>query len=135
MRQITSSVTFLPALQDKCACALLFVLLGGLADPNSTGCTDVFTILTYAAKDTEVPKEWIDSDPHMIIGNAEQVASSLHVLSRLSSLLTLWSPARSNCDLSAQIDTKSKDSSLIASAMKCFEPAFAASLSPFDLFL
>ncbi|ORY73254.1 HORMA domain protein [Leucosporidium creatinivorum] len=51
MRQITSSVTFLPALQDKY----------------------VFTILTYAAKDTEVPKEWIDSDPHMIIGNAEQV--------------------------------------------------------------
>ena len=34
---------------------------------------DVFTILTYAKKDTEVPKEWIDSDPHMIIGNAEQV--------------------------------------------------------------
>ncbi|KAK4058549.1 Mitotic spindle checkpoint component mad2 [Microbotryomycetes sp. JL221] len=51
MRQITSSVTFLPALQDKY----------------------VFTILTYAKKDTEVPKEWIDSDPHMIIGNAEQV--------------------------------------------------------------
>lgn len=35
--------------------------------------TDVFTILTYAKKDTEVPKEWIDSDPHMILGNAEQV--------------------------------------------------------------
>ncbi|KAM0788540.1 hypothetical protein ACM66B_001668 [Microbotryomycetes sp. NB124-2] len=51
MRQITSSVTFLPSLQDKY----------------------VFTILTYAKKDTEVPKEWIDSDPHMIIGNAEQV--------------------------------------------------------------
>ncbi|BGP23580.1 mitotic spindle assembly checkpoint protein MAD2 [Rhodotorula toruloides] len=51
MRQITSSVTFLPSLEDKY----------------------VFTILTYAKKDTEVPKEWIDSDPHMIIGNAEQV--------------------------------------------------------------
>ncbi|GAA6064308.1 hypothetical protein JCM10212_002740 [Sporobolomyces blumeae] len=51
MRQITSSVTFLPALEEKY----------------------VFTILTYAKKDTEVPKEWIDSDPHMIIGNAEQV--------------------------------------------------------------
>lgn len=36
--------------------------------------TDVFTILTYAKKDTEVPKEWIDSDPHMILGNAEQVS-------------------------------------------------------------
>ncbi|GAA5856538.1 hypothetical protein JCM5353_001919 [Sporobolomyces roseus] len=51
MRQITSSVTFLPSLEEKY----------------------VFTILTYAKKDTEVPKEWIDSDPHMIIGNAEQV--------------------------------------------------------------
>ncbi|GAA5852645.1 hypothetical protein JCM8547_002577 [Rhodosporidiobolus lusitaniae] len=51
MRQITSSVTFLPALEEKY----------------------VFTILTYAKKDTDVPKEWLDSDPHMIIGNAEQV--------------------------------------------------------------
>ncbi|GAA5973754.1 hypothetical protein JCM21900_006546 [Sporobolomyces salmonicolor] len=51
MRQITSSVTFLPSLEEKY----------------------VFTILTYAKKDTEVPKEWIDSDPHMILGNAEQV--------------------------------------------------------------
>ncbi|BGO90417.1 hypothetical protein NBRC10512_004098 [Rhodotorula toruloides] len=51
MRQITSSVTFLPSLEEKY----------------------VFTILMYAKKDTEVPKEWIDSDPHMIIGNAEQV--------------------------------------------------------------
>ncbi|GAA5934926.1 hypothetical protein JCM3775_001683 [Rhodotorula graminis] len=51
MRQITSSVTFLPSLEEQY----------------------VFTILTYAKKDTEVPIEWIDSDPHMIIGNAEQV--------------------------------------------------------------
>ncbi|GAA5910362.1 hypothetical protein JCM8208_006022 [Rhodotorula glutinis] len=51
MRQITSSVTFLPSLEEQY----------------------IFTILTYAKKDTEVPKEWIDSDPHMIIGNAEQV--------------------------------------------------------------
>ncbi|GAA5868411.1 hypothetical protein JCM3774_003286 [Rhodotorula dairenensis] len=51
MRQITSSVTFLPSLEEQY----------------------VFTILTYAKKDTEVPKEWIDSDPHMILGNAEQV--------------------------------------------------------------
>ncbi|POY76812.1 hypothetical protein BMF94_0064 [Rhodotorula taiwanensis] len=51
MRQITSSVTFLPSLEEKY----------------------LFTILTYAKKDTEVPKEWIDSDPHMILGNAEQV--------------------------------------------------------------
>jgi len=46
--------------------------------------TDVFTILTYAKKDTEVPKEWIDSDPHMIIGNAEQVRLSLLSLTLLN---------------------------------------------------
>ncbi|GAA5912144.1 spindle checkpoint protein MAD2 [Sporobolomyces salmoneus] len=51
MRQITSSVTFLPSLEEKY----------------------LFTILTYTKKDTEVPKEWLDSDPHMIIGDAEQV--------------------------------------------------------------
>lgn len=51
MRQITSSVTFLPALEEQY----------------------VFTILTYAKKDAEVPKEWLNSDPHMILGNAEQV--------------------------------------------------------------
>lgn len=36
---------------------------------------DVFTILTYAKKDAEVPKEWLNSDPHMILGNAEQVST------------------------------------------------------------
>lgn len=51
MRNITSTVAFLPALRDKCA----------------------FTILAYTDKDTEVPTEWMDSDPHGIKGNAEQV--------------------------------------------------------------
>ncbi|BGP14723.1 hypothetical protein JCM10213_002747 [Rhodosporidiobolus nylandii] len=69
MRQITSSVTFLPALEEKSSRA-------PIEDErlmNGGEYADVFTILTYAKKDTEVPKEWIDSDPHMIIGNAEQV--------------------------------------------------------------
>lgn len=85
MRQITSSVTFLPSLEEKCTSPPLCS-----AVPRSAGrsarhtekvtnetydrLADVFTILTYAKKDTEVPKEWIDSDPHMIIGNAEQVS-------------------------------------------------------------
>ncbi|SCV67451.1 BQ2448_5062 [Microbotryum intermedium] len=51
MRQITSSVTFLPALQDQYT----------------------FTILSYAKKDAPVPKEFVDSDPHMIVGEAESV--------------------------------------------------------------
>ncbi|CEQ41491.1 SPOSA6832_03207, partial [Sporobolomyces salmonicolor] len=66
MRQITSSVTFLPSLEEKCTSPTFSLSL--FARP-----THVFTILTYAKKDTEVPKEWIDSDPHMILGNAEQV--------------------------------------------------------------
>ncbi|KAM0754674.1 HORMA domain protein [Meredithblackwellia eburnea MCA 4105] len=51
IRQIVSSVTFLPVVEEKC----------------------VFNILVYTDKDTKVPTEWIDSDPHMISGNAEQV--------------------------------------------------------------
>ncbi|CAG8593908.1 6153_t:CDS:2 [Diversispora eburnea] len=50
IRQITSSVSFLPTLIDKCT----------------------FNILAYTDKDAEVPVEWGDSDPH-IIENAEQV--------------------------------------------------------------
>lgn len=76
MRQITSSVTFLPALQDKCTSRCLCYSAPGL---TLLVRADVFTILTYAAKDTEVPKEWIESDPHMIIGNAEQVRRPLFV--------------------------------------------------------
>ncbi|CAG8498262.1 1399_t:CDS:2 [Acaulospora morrowiae] len=50
IRQITSSITFLPTLTDKCT----------------------FNILAYTDRDAEVPIEWGDSDPH-IIENAEQV--------------------------------------------------------------
>ncbi|SCZ93850.1 BZ3500_MvSof-1268-A1-R1_Chr6-3g08924 [Microbotryum saponariae] len=56
MRQITSSVTFLPALQDQCK-----------------SFTPRATPVDYAKKDAPVPKEFIDSDPHMIVGEAESV--------------------------------------------------------------
>ncbi|KAK9767183.1 Mitotic spindle checkpoint component mad2 [Basidiobolus ranarum] len=51
IRQITASVTFLPILEEKCS----------------------FNILVYADKDVEVPTTWIDSDPHYIKKNSEQV--------------------------------------------------------------
>ncbi|ORX91542.1 HORMA domain-containing protein [Basidiobolus meristosporus CBS 931.73] len=51
IRQITASVTFLPVLEEKCS----------------------FNILVYADKDVEVPTTWIDSDPHYIKKNSEQV--------------------------------------------------------------
>lgn len=44
IRQITSSVTFLPMLQEACA----------------------FDLLVYADKDAQVPLTWEDTDPHMI---------------------------------------------------------------------
>ncbi|RKP35174.1 HORMA domain-containing protein [Dimargaris cristalligena] len=51
IRQITASVTFLPMLEEKCT----------------------FNILVYADKDADVPTTWIDSDPHYIKKNSEQV--------------------------------------------------------------
>jgi mitotic spindle assembly checkpoint protein MAD2 len=51
IRQITASVTFLPMLEETCS----------------------FNILVYADKHAEVPLEWVDSDPHFIQKNAEQV--------------------------------------------------------------
>ncbi|KAI5479079.1 mitotic spindle assembly checkpoint protein MAD2 [Pseudohyphozyma bogoriensis] len=51
IRQIVASVSFLPVVEEKC----------------------VFNILVYTDRDAAVPKEWIDSNPHMIQGNAEQV--------------------------------------------------------------
>ncbi|KAJ1659110.1 Mitotic spindle checkpoint component mad2, partial [Dispira simplex] len=51
IRQITASVTFLPMLEEKCT----------------------FNILVYADNDAEVPTTWIDSDPHYIKKNSEQV--------------------------------------------------------------
>lgn len=35
----------------------------------------MFNILVYTDKDATVPNEWLDSDPHMIQGNAEQVCA------------------------------------------------------------
>ncbi|KAJ1956526.1 Mitotic spindle checkpoint component mad2 [Dispira parvispora] len=51
IRQITASVTFLPMLEEKCT----------------------FNILVYADNNAEVPTTWIDSDPHYIKKNSEQV--------------------------------------------------------------
>ncbi|SGZ28569.1 BQ5605_C027g10376 [Microbotryum silenes-dioicae] len=70
MRQITSSVTFLPALQDQCKFLHCFVYAQGAFFFSSE---NTFTILSYAKKDAPVPKEFIDSDPHMIVGEAESV--------------------------------------------------------------
>ncbi|KAI9225969.1 MAG: DNA-binding protein [Piptocephalis tieghemiana] len=51
IRQITASITFLPMLDSDCS----------------------FNLLAYTNKDTEVPMGWVDSDPHLIQKNAEQV--------------------------------------------------------------
>ena len=51
IRQITSSVTFLPAIQEKC----------------------LFNILVYTDMDTEIPLQWTEADPLLIQGRAEQV--------------------------------------------------------------
>lgn len=50
VRQITASVSFLPALEEPCS----------------------FNLLVFADKNATVPSEWIDSDPKYIPG-AEQV--------------------------------------------------------------
>ena len=49
IRQITSSVTFLPALEDFCT----------------------FDLLVYTRKDATVPTEWEDSDPKFISNSTE----------------------------------------------------------------
>ncbi|WBW71884.1 mitotic spindle checkpoint protein Mad2 [Schizosaccharomyces osmophilus] len=50
IRQITATVTFLPQLEGRCT----------------------FNVLVYADRDSEVPTDWVDSDPRLI-KNAEQV--------------------------------------------------------------
>ncbi|CAA16846.1 Mitotic spindle checkpoint component mad2 [Schizosaccharomyces pombe] len=50
IRQITATVTFLPQLEEQCT----------------------FNVLVYADKDSEVPTDWVDSDPR-ILRDAEQV--------------------------------------------------------------
>lgn len=71
IRQIVSSVTFLPVVEEKCESD---GWLSGWGRPaNVRRSTGVFNILVYTDLNTEVPLEWVDSDPHMISGNAEQV--------------------------------------------------------------
>ena len=50
MRQIVSTVTFLPSINEKCT----------------------FNILVYTDRDVQVPTTWVDSDPHHV-KNSEQV--------------------------------------------------------------
>jgi mitotic spindle assembly checkpoint protein MAD2 len=66
MRQITSTVSFLPLLTEPCS----------------------FNVLCYTDKDAEVPTSWIDSDPKLISKNAEQVrlrsfSTSIHKVDAL----------------------------------------------------
>jgi len=49
-----------------------------------------FNLLVYADRDAEVPVEWVDSDPHFIQKNAEQVrlrsfSTSVHKVDALVS--------------------------------------------------
>ncbi|EEB06287.1 spindle checkpoint protein Mad2 [Schizosaccharomyces japonicus yFS275] len=50
IRQVTATITFLPQLDTRCT----------------------FNVLVYADKDSEVPTDWVDSDPRQL-QNAEQV--------------------------------------------------------------
>jgi len=141
MRQITSSVTFLPTLEEQCASSSLWHPSSSVplrVQPTSAdlglslrssrprslcSLADVFTILTYAKKDTEVPKEWIDSDPHMIIGNAEQVrALSLptRALERAADTLSCCR-YRSAFALSRPTATRCRASSRTGSGRTCSE--------------
>ncbi|RUS22030.1 DNA-binding protein [Endogone sp. FLAS-F59071] len=65
IRQITASVTFLPMLDEKCACAYIF--------PTFRQPCRTFNIIVYADKDVEVPTTWSDSDPHLLKGGGEHV--------------------------------------------------------------
>lgn len=76
MRQITATVTFLPAIEEKCEFSRPSSLWTSKTDlEGARESTGVFNILVYTDKDTAVPSTWQDSDPHNIAGNAEQVSS------------------------------------------------------------
>lgn len=68
MKQITSSVTFLPILEEPCES-----LSRVGRDANREG---TFTLLAYTSTspDTAIPATWDDADPHLIDrGQVEQV--------------------------------------------------------------
>ncbi|PON82773.1 Mitotic spindle checkpoint protein Mad [Trema orientale] len=55
MRQIASSITYLPCLDEPCTKETLHSLING-----------VFDVLAYTDKDVAVPFTWIESDPKLI---------------------------------------------------------------------
>ncbi|KAL1411337.1 Mitotic spindle checkpoint component mad2 [Vanrija albida] len=66
MKQITSSVTFLPILDEECEYRAV----------GATLTTGTFTILAYTndSPDVAIPQTWGDADPHLIDrGKVEQV--------------------------------------------------------------
>lgn len=89
MKQITSSVTFLPILDEECECTTSWAAAQDQArrikldgrphfhiEPPSLTPTGTFTILAYTddAPDTAIPSTWDDADPHLIDrGKVEQV--------------------------------------------------------------
>jgi mitotic spindle assembly checkpoint protein MAD2 len=69
LRQITSSVSYLPELDEECKC---FVSGGALCFVNSDF-LGTFNVLVYGDKDIEVPVAWGDSDAHLIKGGGEHL--------------------------------------------------------------
>lgn len=68
MKQITSSVTFLPILEEPCTSS-------GQQSDKADG-QGTFTLLAYTSTspDTAIPATWDDADPHLIDrGQVEQV--------------------------------------------------------------
>lgn len=70
MRQIASSITYLPCLDEACKnnTQPLYFLPSwrDLLNLNDDDYTGVFDVLAYADKDVEVPFTWIESDPKLI---------------------------------------------------------------------
>jgi mitotic spindle assembly checkpoint protein MAD2 len=83
MKQITSSVTFLPILEEPCGCygylrpsrrhRSFWIFAGELVAHDHTG---TFSLLAYTndSPDVAIPSTWDDADPHLIDrGKVEQV--------------------------------------------------------------
>jgi mitotic spindle assembly checkpoint protein MAD2 len=82
MKQITSTTTFLPILDEECesAVATLFqpntaVRTWSILDRTDTDVIGTFTLLAYTNdSDVAIPATWDDADPHLIDrGKVEQV--------------------------------------------------------------
>lgn len=84
----------------------------GTAERSADSSTGVFNILVYTDLDTAVPKEWLDSDPHMINGQAEQVRGGALTSTDADS-------CRSSCARSALRSTRLRRWSRIDLAPSC----------------